>query len=296
MNYLSGRAAVSVAVGEFNSDQHYDIVSANHSISVNTSSFDVNVLLGSGDGTFPVPSALTTAAQPESVTSADFNHDCLPDFAVATAKGKAVSLILAKPGGGYQPKVDYPMGIEARSVIVGDFLGDGELDLQVGTDTAMYRLAGKGDGTFATPVSIGGTGKPSGQVGADFNGDGLLDTAIAERDFNGCVLVNLGGKATWSTCNKVGAYPGMLAAGDLNAILPLCAEDDLRRAARHELVGRVAIQAGQFDEGQDGRRAEAVDHVGHAGIGLVLVVMAEGDLAHRTTEIGEAVFDEVIGK
>src|SRR4029077_1762672 len=66
------------------------------------------------------------------------------------------------------------------SVAVGDFNGDGKLDLVVvnNLSASVSVLLGKGDGTFQAAVNYGvGLGIISVAVG-DFNGDGKLDLVV----------------------------------------------------------------------------------------------------------------------
>ena len=67
-------------------------------------------------------------------------------------------------------------------VAVGDFNGDGNLDLAVANEVSgtVAVLLGNGNGTFAaaTTFSTGGSDPDSLAVG-DFNGDGKLDLAVA---------------------------------------------------------------------------------------------------------------------
>jgi hypothetical protein len=74
------------------------------------------------------------------------------------------------------------------ALVVGDFNGDGHLDLATadyGTNDVGVEL-GYGDGTFHDPVSNPvGTG-PEDLVTADFNGDGRLD--LASADFRGSTV------------------------------------------------------------------------------------------------------------
>jgi hypothetical protein len=85
------------------------------------------------------------------------------------------------------------------AVAVGDFNGDGKLDLALvtGSNSAgVIILLGNGDGTFTpapgSPVAVGYSGRgPTAVAVADFNGDGKLDLAVAS-DVDDTVAILLG--------------------------------------------------------------------------------------------------------
>jgi hypothetical protein len=220
---LVGRSPVALAGQDMNHDGNLDIVTANASLPASYSSFDIGVVLSNGDGTFVQPTPLATEAGPVDVTSGLLNRDCLPDFVVAASDANAVSVLVAKPGGGYEPAVSYPLGAPVLRVLLGDFTGDYNTDLQVTTTTGIYRLTGNGDGTLGAPIPMGGTGSPGALLSDDFNGDGRADTAVISTGINGCVSITLGGTSSWSACIPVGQFPTGLAAGDVNGDL----RDDL---------------------------------------------------------------------
>ncbi|TMG88390.1 MAG: VCBS repeat-containing protein, partial [Betaproteobacteria bacterium] len=68
----------------------------------------------------------------------------------------------------------------AAHAVVGDFNGDGSLDLAVTSilDNVIALYLGNGDGTFRTRTMVAAGTAPSGIAAADFNGDGKLDLVV----------------------------------------------------------------------------------------------------------------------
>src|SRR5262249_25656891 len=84
-------------------------------------------------------------------------------------------------------------GTNPRSVAVEDFNADGIPDLAVANygSNNVSVLSGYGNGAFSPPVNYGGTGLlagPASIAAGDFNGDGIVDLAVA--DFTGSVSGN----------------------------------------------------------------------------------------------------------
>src|SRR5262249_51022922 len=131
--------------------------------------------------------------------------------------------------GTFQPVRFINLDGVAQSVAVGDFNGDGKLDLAVtmNRDYGYYGpavgfatvLLGNGDGSFSAPhTTLLGDGFHTSAAVADFNGDGKLDFAAANYD-NGTVNVLLGdgnGNLLAPTDFNVGGNPYSVAAGDVN--------------------------------------------------------------------------------
>jgi hypothetical protein len=191
-------APCTVAVADFNGDGNLDLVTS-----------APQVFLGKGDGSFS-PINLTwpkldIGGWVVSVAVGDFNGDGKPDIA-ATAVESAlqgnlvyrqghVFLWLGSGNGKFKsattvalpdlwnPSLAGPGDPSYLPVVVGDFTGDGKLDVVTATPTtylgdpgAVYLLAGNGDGTFQAPARIT-TGSGALAVG-DFNRDGRLDLVV----------------------------------------------------------------------------------------------------------------------
>jgi len=111
---------------------------------------------------------------------------------------------------------------------VGDFNGDGRVDLAVATygnpaltdDGGVSILLGNGDGTFQSAVNIAAGKNPAAIAVADLNGDSHLDVAVANigRDTITVLLGNGDGSFQQPVEYETGTQPIIvaIAAADLN--------------------------------------------------------------------------------
>jgi FG-GAP-like repeat len=142
----------SVAVGDFNQDGKLDVAVANFGSS------SVGVLLGNGDGTFKTAVNYVADNASSSVAAGDFNGDGKLDLAVANIVSNSglgdVSVLVGNGDGTFRPPVNYGVGSNPSSVAVGDFNGDGKLDMAVanlggyGNIASLSVLLGNGNGSF----------------------------------------------------------------------------------------------------------------------------------------------------
>lgn len=121
-----------------------------------------------------------------------------------------------------------PVGIDPAVAGVGDFDGNGTLDLAVvnGNDNTVSILLGKGDGTFTTGTMVAIGNAAGGLAVGDFNGDGRLDLAVTTNSCTsgsctsaGSVSVLLGngdGKFSNGAAVPAGISPFFVTAGDVN--------------------------------------------------------------------------------
>jgi hypothetical protein len=169
------RDPAAVAVADFTGSGNQDLVVADDLGQTLT------VLLGNGDGTFRNAGSFQPAAGGEAVLAAgDFNGDGIPDLVQGSRNG--VRLLLGNGDGTFRNGVTIPPfapgGDATTSIAVGDFHGDGKLDLIVATTQEwapgpVFELRGNGDGTFQTPVNLGFS--TTLVVAGDINNDGKTD-------------------------------------------------------------------------------------------------------------------------
>ncbi len=192
----------AIVAGDFNQDQRLDMAISN------SGSGTVTVLLGSTDGTFQAlsdpnsgsPIVLQAGIDPEGMTFADLNSDGRLDLAVLNRSQNALTLFSGNTGGGFDRLTDanrnplppVPLGNAPSAISIGEFNGDGRLDLAVvhEADNMLMILFGNGNGTLtpSTPILLGDTDgngvqeipfvSPTGVLASDLNRDGLFDLTI----------------------------------------------------------------------------------------------------------------------
>ena len=180
-------------IADFNGDGFLDLAESEYS--------DVGIYMGTGTGTFQTakPFCMTTGTTPkhcnvdssDTVYSADFNSDGIPDLVTAT--GGSLDISLGKGDGTFEPPVRYIMaGGGYGALAIADFNRDGNADIAQGVDGGISILIGNGNGTFQPHSDIGVTGPGSGYITVgDFNRDGISDL-VATGWNSGSIAVLLG--------------------------------------------------------------------------------------------------------
>jgi hypothetical protein len=122
-SYAGGQEPISIAVADFNSDQKLDMAIADV--------YDgINVMMGNGDGTFQAAVAYPLSFT-DWVTAVDLNGDHKIDLVAANSliALSELTVFLGNGNGTFQSGKSYPAGTDAYYVAVGDFNGDGKVDL-----------------------------------------------------------------------------------------------------------------------------------------------------------------------
>ncbi len=181
--FQAGANPNAIAIGDFNGDGKPDVVVVDNGAS-SSNAQNVNVLLNNGDGTFTRVATSLNSIFVLGVAVGDFNHDGKLDIAFFGQTYFAV--LLGNGDGTFAPlTTTYPTGTSTGSypisIAVGDFNGDGALDVAIAllNDSAIQLFSNNGSGTFTVLPETPTCGNPGSLVVADFNGDGKQDIAVA---------------------------------------------------------------------------------------------------------------------
>jgi VCBS repeat protein len=153
-------------------------------------------------------------------------------FLVFVGLGNVASALV-----GFKPAQNYPVGTTPTGIVLGDFNGDGKLDLVVanygdptlGDDGSISVLLGNGDGTFRSATSFVAVKNPTDMAAGNFDNDGKIDLAVVRR---GDPAVNDNGDVTIFLSNGDGTFrQGQIVTTGKSFISVLAADFDLDQRA-----------------------------------------------------------------
>jgi uncharacterized repeat protein (TIGR01451 family) len=278
----AGVSPEDIAVADMNGDGVPDLVVINEDEVTPTGS--VSIMLGiPGRRAFGAPQTMPLGPFPRYVAIGDVDRDGRPDIAANVGAERHVAVLLNDmtfaPAGAFTLIARLIVGDNPRAVAVADVNRDGRPDLLTAnfSDNNISVLLGSAAGTFsaAVPGTVPVGVQPYAVAVGDFNGDGIVDLAVANSG-DGSVSILRGTGAA-------GTGPEPLFA--VSAKLPL------------SFPTPVAIRAG--DMNRDGKQDLVVVH--NASTGRVSVLIGNGDGTFSVPtffdlpDAGASPFDGVLG-
>jgi len=221
----------TLAIGDFSGNGKVDLAT-------NYASNAVNVLLGNGDGTFTqaTGSPITIPNPPwdtatnvilSSLGVGDFDNSGHLGLVATDVDTENVDVLLGNGNGTFVHSTAFvASGPDPNSLAVGDWNGDGNLDVAVapffGSSGTTIEL-GYSDGAFNTPNAETITpvinGAQTAIAAGDFNGDGKIDLAVTS-EINTLTILLGNGDGTFSQATgspvTVGNYPVAIVICDFN--------------------------------------------------------------------------------
>ncbi len=219
-----GRGPKWITVADINHDHNPDLLVANGDEGT------ITVLLGDGKGAFrPSPGSPFAAGHlPNDIAVADMNGDGNPDLVIANHQSPDITILLGDGAGGFRSAPGSPVDVHSNphphGVAIGDFNGDGKLDVVTDSwgENKIELLPGDGTGRIRTPGRYFAVGhRPYERLrSADFNHDGHPDVVTTNLD-DGTVSILLGdGRGGFRDAPgspfPAGAKPWQVAVEDMN--------------------------------------------------------------------------------
>lgn len=158
----------------------------------------------------------------------DFNHDGNLDIAIVTTgdvmwndanqDNQPHAQVFFGDGKGNFPTAGPALDLNSNFYAAGDFNGDGKADLASIDGSTFEILIGKGDGTFASPVSYAVGANPVFVLQRDLNGDGKKDIIVVNQASNDVSILLGNGDGTFlpQKTSAAGTAPVAAITGDFN--------------------------------------------------------------------------------
>jgi len=212
-----GQQASPNEQADFNNDGDTDLV-----VSATTTE-DVWILLGDGDGTFGTPQSVSTGSEPHGVVALDVDGDADWDIVQAAVGSSDLALLINNGSGVFGAPTFFEGGVDGEyGLTTGDMNDDGIIDLVVAARNGeqMNVMLGDGDATFtqAMPIAQDSGGLSWVVVTGDVDGDGDVDAAVANSvSGNGAILRGNGdGTLAAPEIYDVGPHMPSVDLGDMD--------------------------------------------------------------------------------
>ncbi|MGZ3863389.1 MAG: FG-GAP-like repeat-containing protein [Bacteroidia bacterium] len=183
--YTLNGSPSGLSLADFDTDGKLDVA-------VGLGGIGFDLLIGNGNGTFG-PATTFGGGTVYEIATADFNGDGKLDVAGSQKLGVGVAVFLGNGAGSFGTATTYTTLNDANCVAAGDFNNDGKQDVCVSHEcptASATILLGDGTGALGATNTVQGPGMlqcPKKIISADFNGDGKMDIAVADKTGNNVV-------------------------------------------------------------------------------------------------------------
>jgi hypothetical protein len=253
------------------------------------------------------------------VATGDFNGDGNQDFVIAGITPNsgiaAIAVALGNGNGTFKSPTILPIGGTILAIGVGDFTGNGKVDIEVMTaldgtsDLHVVSIfENDGSGNFSPGPSISESGlNPVSMVVADFNGDGKADLAVANNGDNTVTILLSAGNGGFMqlASPSTGSSPSSIAVGDFNGdkvpdlavanggnntvTILLGNGDGTFTASTSPATGNTPVSLAVADFNGGGTSDLAVANSNNSVNGTVTVLLSQAGLTSAATAKGIAV-------
>ena len=207
----------SLVTADLNGNGHPDLIVADGN--------SLTVLTNRGDGTFTARRSYALPQPPHALVAGDLRAAGHVDILVlhlAATPLPGISHLVGDGTGGLRLVGSYDLGASPSGLTLGDFDGDGMVEVAVVHSEArlLSILQQNGHGRFTTVRRVPLTAlAPEHVAAADLDGNGALDLAIADRLGNGVLLLRNDGHGQFRADAELiptGPSPGFITFGDFN--------------------------------------------------------------------------------